>query len=174
MSDSGRRRLVVDLVGEVLLQRGSVCFTVTSASMEPVIRVGDRVEVRRLIAGGPTLGEVVLYRDPVLGHVIHRVLWRWPLRGAPRSVYTKGDAIPHRDPRVDGDQVLGTVVRVMRQGGTDAEAGGLARWGRLLRSLGGMARHRLGRGSAPAGAEAKTDETPARPATTVDSFQRRP
>ena len=182
MPDSGHRGLITDLVGEVLLQRGRVCFTVTSSSMEPGIRVGDRVEVRQLAAGQPALGDVVLYRDPVLGHVLHRVLWRWPLWGVARSVYTKGDAGPYRDRRVDGGQVLGTVERVLRCGG-DAEAGGLARRRRLLRSAGAMVLHRLGRdGGRAAGrpltsavADVETSGSPSEePAGKVDSLPRRP
>ncbi len=102
------------------------------------------MEVRRLEPDGPSLGEVVLYRDPVLGHVVHRLLWRWPLVGTPRWAYTKGDAIPFRDRRVEADRLLGKVVRVLGGGGETRE-GGVERWRRLLRSIVAMVLHRLGR-----------------------------
>lgn len=154
MPDIRQRGVNPDLVGEVLLQRGMVRFEVTSSSMEPGIQVGDQVEVK---ARPPGIGEVALYRDPVLGHVVHRVLWRWPLVGTPRWAYTKGDAIPHRDRRIGGDQLLGTVVRVLRPG-----AGARARrWGAWLASTAGLVRYRLGlaRGVAPAGAGEGMDGT---------------
>ncbi|MGD8374967.1 MAG: S24/S26 family peptidase [Acidobacteriota bacterium] len=154
----------LDLVGEALLQRGMVRFEVTSSSMEPGIRVGDRVEVR---ARPPGIGEVALYRDPVLGHVVHRVLWRWPLVGTLRWAYTKGDAIPHRDRRIGGDQLLGTVVRVLRTGARPRAR----RWGAWMVSIAGLMRHRLGmaQGAAPVGATDGMDGTEPGPAPPTGS-----
>ena len=48
MVDSKRLGAVEELVGDALRTRGHVLFTVTTASMEPTIRQGDQVEVRRL------------------------------------------------------------------------------------------------------------------------------
>lgn len=159
MADPQHSRVVVDLIGEVLQRRGRVGFTVTSSSMEPRLRVGDRAEVERLQPGGPRVGEMVLFRDPALGHVIHRVLWRWPWRGEPGAVYTKGDAVPFRDARLRPDQLLGRVVNVIRDGRV-LVPDGRRRWIAWGGSAAGMVVHgalgRLGvrREARPAGAAA--------------------
>ena len=134
--------LIGDLVSEVLSGRGRVCFTVTSSSMEPFIRVEDRVDVRRLGRRRPALGEVVLLRDPSLGHVVHRIIWRWPLWGVPRRIYTKGDAVPYRDPSVPLERILGRVVQVLR-GERALGEGRLSRWARLFRSTAALVERRL-------------------------------
>ena len=96
MVEEKRLSAVEELVDEALRTKGSVLFTITTASMEPAIRLGDQVEVRRLGPEGPSLGDIVLFRDPVLGLVVHRVLWRWRPLGRCRKVFTKGDAAPRR------------------------------------------------------------------------------
>lgn len=119
------------------------------------------MEVRPLPAGGPAMGEPILVLQPVLGHVIHRVIWRWPLWGSPVWVYTKGDAIPHRDRRLAGDRVLGRVAWVRREG-HPAVPGRKRRWRSWLLSVAGMVRQRLlgrrsSRGSAQPAAEEETE-----------------
>ena len=116
MVDSKRHGAVDDLVGDALRTRGHVLFTVTTASMEPTIRQGDQVEVRRLGPRGPAVGDIVLFHDVVLGMVVHRVLWRWWPVGSLHRVYTKGDAAPRGDRSLDPASVLGRVVRVHRDG----------------------------------------------------------
>lgn len=152
MADALHRGVIIDLVGEVLHRKGNVHFTVTSPSMEPAIQVGDQAEVGRVPDRGPRLGEVILYHEPVLGHIVHRVVWRWPLRGDARLVYTKGDAAAHRDAAVPRERVLGRVVRVLR-GGESLDQDRSPRWRPLLRSVLGMVWHRLGVRPAPASPE---------------------
>ena len=142
MADPRHSGVVVDLVGEVLQRRGRICLTVSSSSMAPRLQVGDRAEVERIEGDGPGIGELVLFRDPVLGHVIHRLLWRRPLRGALCMAYTKGDAAPYRDRQVTADRVLGRVVRVVRDGSLVVERPAERRL-RWVRSVAGMVAHGL-------------------------------
>ena len=116
MVDSKRLDAVEELVGDALLTRGHVLFTVTTASMVPTIREGDQVEVRLLPTSGPALGDIVLFRDAALGLVVHRVVWRWRPLGRVRRVYTKGDAVPRGDRSLGPDAVMGCVARVLRDG----------------------------------------------------------
>jgi len=140
MADTRHSGVVVDLVGEVLQRRGRVSLTITSGSMTPCLQLGDRVEVERIEGDRPGIGELLLFRDPVLGHVIHRLLWRRPLRGGLRVAYTKGDAAKYRDRRVEADRVLGRVVRVVRGDAVVVErpAERRVRW---ARSVAGMLGH---------------------------------
>jgi len=108
--------------------------------MAPRLQVGDRAEVERIDGDGPRIGDLVLFRDPILGHVIHRLLWRRPLHGVLRLAYTKGDAARYRDRRVTADRVLGRVVRVVREGALVAERPRERRW-RWARSVAGMVVH---------------------------------
>jgi len=140
MADARQTGVVVDLVGEVLQRRGRVSLTISSGSMAPWLRVGDRAEVERFEGDGPRIGDLVLFRDPVLGHVIHRLIWRRPLHGGLRLAYTKGDAAQHRDRRVTVDRVLGRVVRVVRDGSLVVERP-LERRLRWARSVAGMVAH---------------------------------
>ena len=137
MAEARHSGVVVDLVGEVLQRKGRVCLTISSGSMAPRLEVGDRAEVERFDGDGPKLGELVLLRDPVLGHVIHRLLWRRPLQGGLRLAYTKGDAARYRDRRVTADRVLGKVVRVVRDGSLVVESP-LERSWCWMRSVAGM------------------------------------
>jgi hypothetical protein len=142
MVEDKRLGAVEELVGDALRERGSVLFTITSASMEPAIRVGDQVEVRRLGPGSPSVGDIVLFRDARLGMVVHRVLWRWGPLGRPARVYTKGDAVPRRDPPLRGEDIMGRVERILRRG---EEVPGATAWRRMLalRSTAALVFHRL-------------------------------
>ncbi len=141
MVDSKRLGAVEELVDDALRTQGHVLFTVTTASMEPNIRQGDQVEVRLLSAGGPAVGDIVLFRDATLGLVVHRVLWRWWPMGSLRRVYTKGDAVPRGDRSLAPSGVLGRVDRVLRDG-QELPTGWLQRRGLALRSVLALLKHR--------------------------------
>lgn len=141
MVDRKRVDAVEELVDDALRTRGHVLFTVTTASMEPAIRQGDQVEVRRLGSRRLAVGDIVLFRDPALGLVVHRVLWRWWPIGALRRVYTKGDAAPRGDRGVGAAAVLGRVARVLREG-KEMPMGWLGRRALALRSALGLLAHR--------------------------------
>jgi hypothetical protein len=159
MADTRHSGVVVDLVGEVLDRKGRVGFTVASSSMEPALRIGDRAEVEPLRAGGPGLGEMVLLRDAVLGYVVHRVIWRWPPRGEPVAIYTKGDAAPYRDPKVPRARVIGRVGAVAREG-LPVREGGAGRWAAWAVSVTRMAWHAVFGGRAGRAAESPGGRRP--------------
>jgi hypothetical protein len=160
MADARHAGVVVDLVGEVLQRKGRVSLTISSGSMAPWLQVGDRAEVERLDGDGPRVGDLVLFRDPVLGHVIHRLIWRRPLHGGLRVAYTKGDAARYRDRRVTVDRVLGRVVRVVRDGSLVVERPLERRW-RWACSVAGMVAHgAVGRWSVQAVARPEPGDDP--------------
>lgn len=157
MAENKRFRAVKCLVDEALLRKGRVLFTITTSSMEPAIALGDQVEVRTLGAKEPGVGDIVLFRHPVLGLVVHRILWRWRPLGRAVKVYTKGDASLRRDRGLAAGEILGRVERILRRG---AEVASSPRSRMLaLRSAVSLAAHwllvrgrgPLDRGSLPSG-----------------------
>ena len=116
MVDDKRLSAVDQLVDEALQRKGRVLFTITTASMEPAIALGDQVEVRTLGPRGPGMGDIVLFRDPVLGLLVHRVLWRWRSLGRATKMFTKGDAALRRDRTLTAAEILGRVERIVREG----------------------------------------------------------
>jgi hypothetical protein len=116
MADNKRLSAVEDLVDQALKRKGRVLFTITTASMEPAIAPGDQVEIRTLGSRGPCVGDIALFRDPVLGLVVHRVLWRWRPVGRATKVFTKGDAALHLDRGLGAGEILGRVERIVRGG----------------------------------------------------------
>ena len=101
------------LLRQALLQRGRrVVVTVSSGSMEPTLRPGDRVTVERVEPAGLRWGDIVLYESPLAGLVVHRLIWTVPPLARPRSIYTKGDALPYLDRPCPADGVLGRVIEI--------------------------------------------------------------
>ena len=86
---------------------GFYVFAVGSGSMEPVLKPGDLVIVRKACLDSIGVGDIVAYRSPENGVVVvHRVV---AVDGD--ALVTKGDANSEPDPfRVTGDMVLGKVV----------------------------------------------------------------
>lgn len=75
-------------------------------------------------------GDIVVFESPLAGLVVHRLMWKVPPLGAPRAVFTKGDALEHFDRPTAVTEVLGRVVEVER-GRTRTRIGGVAarlRW----------------------------------------------
>lgn len=86
---------------------GFYVFAVGSGSMEPALKPGDLVIVRKASLDSIGVGDIVAYRSPENGVVIvHRVI---AIDGG--VLVTKGDANPEPDPfKVTGNMVLGKVV----------------------------------------------------------------
>jgi signal peptidase I len=106
-----------DLLREALLrgQRRAV-LTVSSSSMEPTLRAGDRVTICRTEPALLRQGDIVVFESPLTGLVVHRLMWKVPLYGEPRAFYTKGDALLYLDRPVTARGCLGRVVEIERGG----------------------------------------------------------
>lgn len=148
MVDDKRLSAVEQLVDQALERKGRVLFTITTASMEPAIALGDQVEVRTLGSRGPGMGDIVLFRDPVLGLLVHRVLWRWWSPGRATKLFTKGDAALRRDRALTAAEILGRVERIVR-GGEELAAAPRSRILALRSAMALMANRLLGRGRDP-------------------------
>ena len=83
--------------------------TVKTGSMSPAITPGDLLVVNQLTEDQtPAVGDVVVYQDPALGLVVHRVV---ALDG--ELVTTRGDANNAADVPFDCSLVIGRVVAVV-------------------------------------------------------------
>lgn len=103
------------LLRDVLDQRGRrVTVTVTSTSMEPMLRAGDRIVVEGVAPSELRYGDIVVFDSPLCGLVVHRLMWQVPPRGEPRAVFTKGDALAFCDRPIAVAGVVGRVVEVER------------------------------------------------------------
>ena len=99
-----------ELAAEAVRSLGALRLRVTGSSMLPAIRSGDILLIRHCDADEPVVGDVVLFtRERRL--FAHRVVAR---SGA--GLVTQGDGVPQSDPRVDGTELLGKVLQVLRRG----------------------------------------------------------
>lgn len=118
LSDSGRSARSGDevsarLLREALLPKGRrAVLTVSSGSMEPTLKAGDRVIVEGAELSSLRCGDIVVYESPVAGLIVHRLVWKVPPMLAPKRVYTKGDALPHLDRPFPSQGILGRVVEI--------------------------------------------------------------
>jgi signal peptidase I len=105
--------VVAGLLREALLQRGRrAVIRVSSSSMLPTLRAGDRVTIEGIEPARLRCGDIVVYESPLAGLVVHRLLWKVPPFSEPRGVYTKGDALPYLDRPSPARGVLGRVIAV--------------------------------------------------------------
>jgi signal peptidase I len=99
-----------NLAAQVLRQFGEVRLKVNGASMLPSVWPGDVVTVRRRSPAELLTGRIVLcYRDQ--GFVAHRMVGRQGDR-----LITRGDSHLREDPPFSGEEVLGEVVSILRNG----------------------------------------------------------
>ena len=105
-----RSALGCELVAEVTRSFGEVRLRVTGASMIPAIWPGDIITVRRRDIGELEPGQIVLSsREGKL--VAHRVT-----RIHSNLLTTQGDSILYEDPPVSESDIVGQVVRLLRNG----------------------------------------------------------
>ncbi len=86
---------------------GRVWMSVRGASMQPLLRPGDRVLVD--LARAWSCGDVVVVGGR-RGLIVHRVV---AVAGA--RVFTKGDAVDHCDRPVSRTAIIGVVIRIRRR-----------------------------------------------------------
>ena len=82
--------------------------TVESNSMVPAFARGDLLVVGALADGDPEVGQVVVYQDPTIGLVVHRVV---AVDG--ELVTTQGDANNTADVPFDRSLIVGRVLAVV-------------------------------------------------------------
>jgi len=134
---------MVAILQALLAQGRVVRMRVQGWSMHPALREGDVVWLEPAAAERVHLGDVVLYRTTDGRPVIHRVCRRIR-KGKRLHLYLEGDrgAVPGE--WVEGEQVLGRVVRCERAGAAIPFRGLLAR----LRACAFLARSTLARSRA--------------------------
>lgn len=96
-----------ELVADALRAGAETRIRVMGTSMLPALWPGDILVIRDS-AADPCPGDIVLF----LRHrrlFAHRVV-----RATQSEVITRGDALPDRDPPVRASEVLGVVVRIIR------------------------------------------------------------
>jgi hypothetical protein len=91
-------------------------FRARGSSMLPLLRDGDILDVQP-IGETPSIrsGEIVLYRSPGRGIVVHRVVGILR-QGQEDILLVKGDAAHAPEPQVPASDVLGRVVSTERSG----------------------------------------------------------
>lgn len=90
-------------------------FRARGFSMFPLVRDGDILDVQPTGEASIGSGEIVLYRSPGRGIVVHRVVGI--LRQEEEDILlVKGDAATVPDPQVPASKVLGRVVGIERGG----------------------------------------------------------
>ncbi len=103
---------LAELLSEHIAREATARLTVSSDSMEPLIRRGDVVGLRKVAVEAIQPGRIVTFRDPqnARGVVTHRVAARWQEDGGEVSFLTRGDRNLLFDPAVPGSDMVGEVV----------------------------------------------------------------
>ena len=128
--------LLLDLTAELLSRGTTVRFRPSGRSMYPSIREGEIITVEPVSASDVKLADIVLYESD-RGLIAHRVIeiaskdaWVFRLRG---------DASLSCDEPVAGQQILGRVVRVHRNGrGLALASRGAKLWHKARRWASGL------------------------------------
>jgi len=99
-----------EMAGEVLRSFGRLRLKVLGWSMLPAIWPGDIVELERASGSELGKGQIILFRrDRRL--FVHRIL-----KADGSTIVTRGDAMPHPDPVVSDQELLGRVTSIERDG----------------------------------------------------------
>jgi signal peptidase I len=103
-----------ELAGDILSASGNLRLKVTGWSMLPVLWPGDTLVIEPVSREEISAGDIVLFSR---GHrfVAHRVVSKHNATKGP-EVQTQGDAMPLPDSPVSGDELMGKVSFVLRNG----------------------------------------------------------
>ncbi len=105
LKDSG----AIALIKDILNSGSAVSMRVSGRSMEPTLRGGDVITLRRMPYSSVRVGDIVLFQDRAKGTVLHRVLR--VSRGGD-GITAKGDALVMPDAPFGPDALLATAVGV--------------------------------------------------------------
>ena len=118
-----------EVASEVLCCFGRLRLKVTGWSMFPAICPGDILELERAKRSQLSEGQIVVFsRDRRL--FVHRI---WKTVGS--TIVTRGDAMPHTDPVVTDQELLGRVTSIERDGQWIQPSTRLSSWQRVLAGL---------------------------------------
>ena len=108
---------------ELLKEEGRIWVRITSQSMTPLLRPGDRVEIQHCSPTALALGDLITIEE---GEMLftHRLV-----SFTPSHLVTKGDALPQADLPRSSFAVVGKVI-AMEHRGTIRRIGG--RWASVL------------------------------------------
>ena len=141
MSEDLRSKLILDLMAELLRRGTSVRFRPSGRSMYPSIREGELVTVEPVGPSHVKREDIILYRSR-RGLIAHRVVEVSRSSGSGKDARVfrlRGDASLCCDQPVAGQQVLGRVVGVQRNGRSIPLASrGAKLWHRARRRASGL------------------------------------
>jgi len=128
-----------ELLLQLLRAYGVMRFRALGSSMNPWIRHGDILTVRRVDAAKIRRGQVVFYRSGG-SFLAHRVVGKVQQQNELLLV-TRGDAVPSPDAPLAASHVLGRVIRIERGGrGINLESPAREALGWLLAHLSAVSR----------------------------------
>src|SRR5258706_9936330 len=103
-----------EVAGEVLRSSGTLRLRVTGRSMLPTIWPGDILVIQRAGSDGVFEGDIAVFSNG-RRFVAHRVVAKEEGAGG-SMVQTRGDAVRYADSPVAGDDLLGRVSFILRNG----------------------------------------------------------
>jgi hypothetical protein len=106
------RGLKQELTLDVLRQHGRCRLQVSGTSMLPTLWPGDTVSIEGRPLSELGVGDIVLYER--CGRLFLHRLVALPAERFPGRLVTRGDSMPHADPAVRVEGVLGVLVEVRR------------------------------------------------------------
>jgi signal peptidase I len=107
------RKVIIDLMAEILSKGKDFRFRARGWSMTPFIKDGDIISISPIGNNKPKTGEIVAFNRPeVSGLVVHRLI------GTSQDMWMiQGDNTPEEKMEfVPEDRILGRVTRVQREG----------------------------------------------------------
>jgi hypothetical protein len=106
------RGLKQELILDVLRRHGRCRLQVSGTSMLPALWPGDTVAIEHRPLTDMRVGDIVFYERG--GRLILHRLVALPAGTFPARLVTRGDSMPHSDPAVRLDSVLGVLAGVRR------------------------------------------------------------
>ncbi len=106
-----------NLSAEVLARSASIRFVAKGSSMRPFVCEGDILTIEPVESSRLRIGDIVLYRAPGGGAVVHRLLRR-KRDGSGVTYLIRGDGSRGDYEHVGSDQILGRVTEICREAKT--------------------------------------------------------
>ena len=103
---------VLGLFEEVLNNGAGLRVRVTGRSMMPFLRGGEVLTIRQTPSLYLRKGDLILFRNNYDLPVLHRIIQKRKSGDGTFCFLTKGDALMAFDEEIDGDRVLGKVLRI--------------------------------------------------------------
>lgn len=112
MKEKEYRPEIIYLYKDILDLGLNIKIRVTGKSMEPSVRGGDVLYIKRADYNSLCAGDIIFFKDRYEQPVIHRIIRKIKDASGIYKFQTKGDSSIYYDDIIDGNMIIGKVYRI--------------------------------------------------------------